>query len=76
VPEQLALQHPTAFEPFTSGASASSPDSTTGDAPTSATSLGLGLSLVARIAKAHGGSLTASNRPEGGARIVLELGIG
>jgi signal transduction histidine kinase len=37
------------------------------------TSLGLGLALVARIAKAHGGRAFAENRPEGGARAVLEL---
>jgi two-component system OmpR family sensor kinase len=36
-------------------------------------SLGLGLALVARIAKAHGGRAFAENRPEGGARAVLEL---
>lgn len=36
-------------------------------------SLGLGLSLVARIARAHGGRAFAENRAEGGARVVLEL---
>jgi two-component system OmpR family sensor kinase len=36
-------------------------------------SLGLGLSLVARIARAHGGRAYAENRAEGGARVVLEL---
>lgn len=34
---------------------------------------GLGLNLCARIAREHGGSLTAENRPEGGARLVLRL---
>jgi signal transduction histidine kinase len=35
--------------------------------------LGLGLSLVARIARAHGGRAFAENREGGGARVVLEL---
>ncbi|MFL5303901.1 MAG: ATP-binding protein [Polyangia bacterium] len=36
-------------------------------------SLGLGLSLVKRIADAHGGRVSAANQPGGGARLVLEL---
>ncbi|MES1210345.1 MAG: HAMP domain-containing sensor histidine kinase [Pseudomonadota bacterium] len=36
-------------------------------------SLGLGLSLVKRIADAHGGRVSAANDPGGGARLVLEL---
>ena len=36
-------------------------------------SLGLGLSLVRRIAEAHGGRVLAENREGGGARIGLEL---
>lgn len=36
-------------------------------------SLGLGLSLVRRIAEGHGGSILAENREEGGARFVLLL---
>ena len=36
-------------------------------------SLGLGLSLVSRIAEAHGGRAHAKNRPEGGACIGIEL---
>jgi two-component system, OmpR family, sensor kinase len=35
--------------------------------------LGLGLALVARIARAHGGSVQATNRTEGGAQVLLEL---
>jgi two-component system, OmpR family, sensor kinase len=53
-----------AFEPFYSTARE--------DGPRGA-SLGLGLALVARIATAHGGRAFAENRPEGGARSVLEL---
>jgi two-component system OmpR family sensor kinase len=36
-------------------------------------SLGLGLALVHRIARAHEGRLTFENRPEGGARVTLEV---
>jgi len=36
-------------------------------------SLGLGLSLVKRIAEAHGGRAFAENRSEGGARVGIEL---
>jgi len=38
-------------------------------------SLGLGLSLVRRIAVAHGGRADAANRPDGGARVTLELPV-
>jgi two-component system sensor histidine kinase MprB len=34
---------------------------------------GLGLSIVRQAAERHGGSVTASNRPEGGASFVLRL---
>lgn len=34
---------------------------------------GLGLNLCARIAREHGGSLAAENRPGGGARLTLRL---
>jgi two-component system OmpR family sensor kinase len=37
--------------------------------------LGLGLTLVKRIAESHGGSAFAANREEGGARVGIELPI-
>lgn len=39
----------------------------------SKSTLGLGLSLVRRIAEAHGGRAYAENRDEGGARVTFEL---
>jgi len=58
-----ALEH--AFEAFYAARSR--------EAARAGGSLGLGLALVARIARAHGGRAFAENRPEGGARAVLEL---
>ncbi len=37
------------------------------------TGLGLGLSICKRIAAAHGGTITAANRPEGGATFTFRL---
>jgi signal transduction histidine kinase len=42
-------------------------------ATTKPTGTGLGLSLSSRILKEHGGDVTASNRPEGGACFVVTL---
>lgn len=52
-----------AFEPFTRGAKPGE----------GSASLGLGLSLVARIARAHGGRAYAENVPGGGSVVVIEL---
>ncbi|MBS0519374.1 MAG: HAMP domain-containing histidine kinase [Proteobacteria bacterium] len=40
---------------------------------TRAESRGIGLAIVARVAEAHEGSITAENRPEGGAAFILKL---
>jgi len=57
----------TAFEPFArSGAVAEGPGA----------SAGLGLAVVSAIARAHGGSVRAQNRPGGGARVTMEMDVG
>jgi len=53
---------PRAFERFSRG------DGSRGTAGS-----GLGLAIVAAVAHAHGGIATASNLPDGGVDVVLEL---
>ena len=40
---------------------------------TKPTGTGLGLSVAARVAREHGGTLTAANRPEGGACFTVTV---
>lgn len=57
---------PKVFEPFYRGPAA---------ARSTAGSLGLGLALVRRIARAHGGDASADNLAEGGARVAFSVAL-
>jgi two-component system, OmpR family, sensor kinase len=56
-----------AFKPFTRA---------TGNPEARAGATGLGLAVVSTIARAHGGRAWAENRPEGGARVTVEMNAG
>jgi len=57
----------TAFEPFVRSSAGSGGLRETA---------GLGLAVVSTIARAHGGQVQAQNRPEGGARVTMEMNVG
>ena len=61
VPAELL---PVIFDRFRRGDQARTPGGT---------SRGLGLAIARALAHAHGGELTARNRPDGGAEFTLEL---
>jgi two-component system, OmpR family, sensor kinase len=68
------------FEPFVRADASNGAGGDTGEAAPAAAEaspmgLGLGLALVARIARAHGGSVAAANRQGGGARLTLRLPV-
>ena len=54
------------------GRNTHSPDDMGGD---SRRTMGIGLSVCSTIVRAHGGSMTAENRPEGGAKLSFTLPI-
>ena len=64
-----------AVEPPTPRSTPAGSPGTGSEGRRSHSSLGLGLSLVKRIAQAHGGDVTAGNRPGGGATFTLRLAV-
>lgn len=64
---------PTVFDRFTRGTSGFSPSAGAGRSHPARGGVGLGLAVVRMLVQAHGGTVEATNRDGGGARVVVRL---